>query len=578
MPRMLRRVSLLIAVAGTVLGTPASASAATLTVDQGAAAGCSGGVCRTVADALAAAADGDTVSLKHTRTPYSEAPLVLTKRNVTIEAQPGGAIITSSEHDGGNAGPANRKRDRSRRRRGHAAQPLRQRPAQRRPRRARQRRGHDADEYVPVAGRGERDGQPGAGDRRRRPRNDDRDLLGRHQLPLGRRRSGGARRPGRARSSLVLQDSTVVSGARQGPAVALTGGDRTNDDDTKPVASRIVRGTLTAARAAADALLIRSATSVNQSVVVDSSTLSGGASGAGLAVMTDGGALPNTSSAGDVAVRLVHATIAGGAKGIAVAANADGPALPSANPAGNVTVAADRSIVKGSVTATNFAGSAPFGAPNTVKVDVSNSDAAITPSGTGADGATTISGAGNQNSTPGQLFIDPAARNFHLRLKRRRSTGPARSWPVKSEKDVDGDPRLTGPATDLGSDEFVNQPPVPVLKADRTTVTVGDTVTFDGAGSVDPEAAMGGSVSTFLWRFGDGSPDVSTATPTISHAYTCRRAPTRPGCSSWTLRARRARRSPPSRSPSSPPARTTASLRRSSSGRRRSGLSCGCTR
>ena len=58
--------------------------------------GCNGGVCRTVADALTSVADGDTVSLKHTRTPYSEAPLVLTKRNVTIEAQPGGAIITSS--------------------------------------------------------------------------------------------------------------------------------------------------------------------------------------------------------------------------------------------------------------------------------------------------------------------------------------------------------------------------------------------------------------------------------------------------------------------------------------------------
>ncbi len=150
---------------------------------------------------------------------------------------------------------------------------------------------------------------------------------------------------------------------------------------------------------------------------------------------------------------------------------------------------------------------------------MSNSDAAITPSGTGADGATTISGAGNQNSTPAQLFVDPAARNFHLRLNAPAIDKAGAIVAGESEKDVDGDPRLTGPATDLGSDEFINQPPVPVLKADRTTVTVGDTVTFDGTGSVDPEAAMGGGVSTFVWRFGDGSPDVSTATPTISHTY-----------------------------------------------------------
>ena len=368
----------------------------------------------------------------------------------------------------------------------------------------------------------------------------------------------------------------VSSGARQGPAVGLTGGARTDDDDTKPVASRIVRGTLTAAGAAADALLIRSATPVGQMVSVDSSTLAGGASGAGLAVITDAGSLPNTSSAGDVAVRLVHATIAGGAKGIAVAANADGPALPSANPAGNVTVAVDRSIVKGDRYRHELRGQHPVrGGEHGQgrRIELRRRDH---PDGTGADGATTISGAGNQNSTPAQLFVDPAARNFHLRLNAPAIDKAGAIVAGESERDVDGDPRLTGPATDLGSDEFINQPPVPVLKADRTTVTVGDTVTFDGAGSVDPEAAMGGGVSTFLWRFGDGSPDVSTATPTISHTYTAAGSHSArllvvdaQGAASPTIASVAITVVAP---------RTTASPRRSSSGRRRSGPSCSSTR
>lgn len=517
---MLRRVSLLIVSAGAVVVAPSVASAATFTVDRTAAAGCAANVCRTVADALSAVSDGDTISLKASGTPYVEAPLVVARRNVTIEAQRGGAIITSSGAAGtpvlrvgsgsGTTGEGTTLRNVSLH--GHA----------------------NGGPLVRVSAAGTMITGTflarGAASTQDSPAVTVDDGVGGTttitssviiNAPAVNADQGAAAVRGGDVSSLVLQDTVVVSGARQGPAVSIRGADRTGNDDTRPVASRVLRSTLYASRGPAAALDITSASSsaVTKLVAIDSSTLSAGATGAGLAVTTSPGSLPATSAAGDVVVTMVHATIAGSAKAITVSADADGPALPSPNPAGNVTVTADRSIVQGAVTATNFPGSTPFGAANTVKVDVSNSDAAVTPSGSGADGSTTISGTGNQSSTPAQLFLDPAARNFHLRLNAPAVDKGGAVGPGESDRDIDGEPRQTGPATDLGSDEFVNAPPVPVLKADRTTIAAGETVTFDGTDSVDAEAAYGGGVATFVWRFGDGTPDVRTSSPTTSHVY-----------------------------------------------------------
>ncbi len=44
------------------------------------------------------------------------------------------------------------------------------------------------------------------------------------------------------------------------------------------------------------------------------------------------------------------------------------------------------------------------------------------------------------------------------------------------------------------------------------------TVAFDGSGSVDPDA--GDSIASYTFSFGDGSPDVTQSSPTISHTYT----------------------------------------------------------
>src|SRR5688572_1259909 len=64
---------------------------------------------------------------------------------------------------------------------------------------------------------------------------------------------------------------------------------------------------------------------------------------------------------------------------------------------------------------------------------------------------------------------------------------------------------------------LLNQAPTAKLVANPDTGNPPLTVAFDGSTSVDPDA--GDSIASYTFSFGDGSPDVTQSSPTISHTY-----------------------------------------------------------
>ena len=62
-----------------------------------------------------------------------------------------------------------------------------------------------------------------------------------------------------------------------------------------------------------------------------------------------------------------------------------------------------------------------------------------------------------------------------------------------------------------------NRPPIADLKANPSSGTAPLNVQLDGSGSVDPD--FSDVITTYKFRFGDGSPDVSQGSPVINHTY-----------------------------------------------------------
>lgn len=116
-----------------------------------------------------------------------------------------------------------------------------------------------------------------------------------------------------------------------------------------------------------------------------------------------------------------------------------------------------------------------------------------------------------------KYFVRPASFNYRLRADAQDAIDKGGMSSGESATDLKGGPRVAGPASDLGADEFVNRAPTASLSG-PAAVRQNVAVTFSAAGSSDPDAAIGGGIASYRWDFGDGT-TTETTTPTISHAF-----------------------------------------------------------
>ncbi len=286
---------------------------------------------------------------------------------------------------------------------------------------------------------------------------------------------------------LALTDSAVIATA--GDAIAVSGAENV-----------IQRASIldTAAADGADGIAMGVG-----GLQVDSSVVLGGAKGAAVRVTTTQGSDPAT-------VTLNHVSTAG-TGGIVLDAAAPAVQLQKV---GDITLAVNASIVRGTSTATAAPGTkdpllqTQLIAPTVVKATFTNSDASEFK---GADGKV-VAGTGNATADSALYRAGTA-----LRLK---ATAPVIDKggalvTGESDKDIDGEPRTNGAATDIGADEFTNHPPTLELSLTPTAGKTGQIVTATGLAK-DAEGAD--DVKGFFVDWGDGKKD-TTASSVVQHAY-----------------------------------------------------------
>jgi len=298
---------------------------------------------------------------------------------------------------------------------------------------------------------------------------------------------------------VVISDCVLVSGT--GPAIALSSSNK----------NAVIRTFAAAVKPDADGLLFISpgASVAAKKLTVDSTVLVGGATGAGLRAVTE----PNTApvgTSGDIDLDLRHLTVVGSAQGIVLDASR-APLVPGSPPPGGINATVAASIVKGASEARAFAGgAAPLSSPNRVNMNFARSDA----SPANAVGGAKVDMGGAANSPQAALF--PAGRATL------RADAPVvdKGGPLidgESTKDIEGEERLFGAATDIGADEFNNEMPSAAFGVTKARVRQEERVGFI-SGSSDPETAIGGGIAEYRWDFGDGKTE-TTRVPAVVHSY-----------------------------------------------------------
>ena len=280
-------------------------------------------------------------------------------------------------------------------------------------------------------------------------------------------------------AGVAVRDALLIGTADHGMTIA------------NGAANSITRSTVVSGRADGSAVLVQPTTAAT-ALTLDSSILSGGASGSGLTVNTGVSQLPGGAGAATVTAR--HITIAGSAKGIALDSSA---AIGILTAVGGIAATVTDSIVLGASSTKNYAGGALNVPPaNTATLAFTRTD---------------------QATAPDALFANAAKRNFRLRADA-PAIDKAQVTAGDSATDVDGQPRTSGAASDQGADEFVNTAPTAAFAIKTPAPRSGQPVQFDASGSTDREAGIGGEIVTYRWSFGDGT-GAETTGPTTEHVY-----------------------------------------------------------